>query len=240
MGKETSINKMPAVSSILVVDCVITDFYRRDPLIGLITRKKPPFQDKFCLPGGHFDAGVWDDEDECFVASKERGCDSTFEAVASRELQEEVGLSVEPSEWQFIMHLTFPDRDPRHDQRRISAVFWKDLHSRSALELGKAGSDAAKWGVYQLLSLKAKDMGFDHWQVIQWLQKEWRKLENQWYWDGHKYLHRCHDQYKDFGIIYRHDSVSRTFYEDHSVRQPIKFCPVCGLDLQLPVIITNK
>lgn len=238
MGKESHTNNSPSVCSTLVVDCVVTSLYRTIPLIGLITRKKYPYADRYCLPGGHFDAGVWNQEKQCFEMNSQHGCDLTIEQTASRELAEEAMLCVSPDEWQFLMFLTAPNRDPRPDMRRLSAVFWKDFSSFSSLLLGKANSDAASWTITNLMSLTEEVMGFDHWLVIQKLQKHWAETARTWSFDGFKYVHKCNELFHDFGEIWRHPNANEA-YHSHShntILQPIKFCPGCGKSLTLPII----
>lgn len=116
--------------------------------ILLIRRAKPPFEDRWVLPGGHVDPQ-----------------DQTLARAAARELEEEVGLSISPRALEPLMKLDGPDRDPRPG-RRISHVFLLRLPSVALLTNCRAGSDAASFALHALSSLCREQIGFDHFEVI--------------------------------------------------------------------------
>jgi len=117
----------------------------RDKII-LIRRAKPPFEDKFVLPGGH----VEEDDASLIVA-------------AARELYEEIGLLIDPTSLEQIAILDSPNRDPRG--RKISIVF-KVIITETEFRMCKAGSDAASLVALDIDSICHEDMGFDHYEVI--------------------------------------------------------------------------
>lgn len=115
--------------------------------ILLIKRAKAPFQNKLVLPGGHVETG------------------ESLVAAAVRELEEEVGLHLEPSRLRELVTLDSPDRDPRPG-RRVSTVFVVELVSDAEAAPCRAGSDAASLHWRRLSSLLAREIGFDHFQAI--------------------------------------------------------------------------
>lgn len=115
--------------------------------IILIKRSKEPFMDKFVLPGGHVDVE-----------------DKSVAAACARETEEEIGLTLDPDRFEFLMVLDAPDRDPRQ-VRRISIAYTINVASDVVSEL-KAETDAASVHVHPLAELSPADMGFDHYLVI--------------------------------------------------------------------------
>lgn len=115
--------------------------------ILLIKRTKPPFMDRLVLPGGHVEAG------------------ESLRAAATRELEEEAGLRIDPSSLRELATLDAPDRDPRPG-RRVSAVFAVEIVSPVGC---LAGSDAASLHWRRLSSLSADEIGFDHFEAIRLL-----------------------------------------------------------------------
>ena len=104
--------------------------------IVLIKRRNEPLG--WALPGGFVDYG------------------ESLEVAASREAQEETGLSLENLQ-QFRAY-SDPHRDPR--QHTLSVVFIAD--GRGDLS---SGDDAAETGIFELDTLP-KDLCFDHGQII--------------------------------------------------------------------------
>ncbi len=129
---------------IMTVDILLLDEYDN---VLLIRRAKPPFEDKFVLPGGHVDEG------------------ERFEFAAARELKEEVGIEVSPYDLQFICRLDAPDRDPRPG-RRISYVFGMRI-PQHLLTKARAGSDAQSIHLIRLCDLTRDLLGFDHYKVVE-------------------------------------------------------------------------
>lgn len=134
---------------ILTVDIVVT--YDQQKVL-LIKRRHPPFQDKYCLPGGHVDPD-----------------DRSAAHAAARELEEETGIRVSAAELSLLMVLDAPDRDPREDGRRISLVYVVALADGARLVDLQASSDAAHVVMYDLEELKEEQVGFDHYQAIEQL-----------------------------------------------------------------------
>lgn len=118
----------------------------------LIRRAKPPFMDKFVLPGGHVEEG------------------ETLAEACAREAVEEIGFKVNPNILRLLAVLDDPKRDPRHG-RRVSVVFTVDVTPRALCDLA-AGSDAASLELRSIASLQSEEMGFDHFKVIQLLRQK--------------------------------------------------------------------
>lgn len=116
--------------------------------IVLIKRAKPPFMDKLVLPGGHVDLE-----------------DADHIRAAARELDEEIGIRVDPSRLQFLTFLDAPGRDPRPGVR-VSDVFVLYLDSMDDLAGCKAATDAASIHVREISSLTPDEIGFDHFVAI--------------------------------------------------------------------------
>ena len=113
--------------------------------IVLIKRAKEPFLDKLVMPGGHVESD-----------------DSSVAIACARELEEEIGLQIDPQNLKLLTVLDSPDRDPRPG-RLISIVYRIDLESEPLL---KAATDAKEVVIRNLNELTANEIGFDHWQAI--------------------------------------------------------------------------
>ena len=135
---------------ILTVDILVTINHKD---ILLISRAKPPFEDRLVMPGGHVEAG------------------EVLSAAAVRELEEETGLIVSLEELSPLAVLDAMNRDPRPG-RRVSHVFHVDLDDRSRVETCCAASDAKEIVIRSINSLRAEEIGFDHWLAIEKLKKE--------------------------------------------------------------------
>lgn len=133
----------PTVDAAIVID---------HEFLLLIERTKPPFLEKLVFPGGHVDAG-----ESCRVA-------------CAREVLEEVGLEITLDRLELLALLDEPGRDPRpgHD---LSIVFRVNL-SREDTNSAKAMTDAKSLHLVRILDLTPDQVGFDHWQAIEKLQKE--------------------------------------------------------------------
>ncbi|MFH1947038.1 MAG: NUDIX domain-containing protein [Candidatus Magasanikbacteria bacterium] len=136
------------MSQILITtDALVTINNEKVVLIG---RAKEPFMDKLVMPGGHVDLG-----------------DKSVAHACVRELEEEVGLKVDPEDLNFLMVLDGLDRDPRVDARRISIVYTVNILDRSLLSGLQAATDAKEIFIKNIKDLKPEDMGFDHWLVVE-------------------------------------------------------------------------
>ena len=130
----------------LTVDAIVFMRLKDETNVLLIQRDRPPFQNKWALPGGFVDM------------------DETVEESIARELKEETNLEkVDLFQFQSFSKI---DRDPRG--RTVSVVFYgfTDL-SNSDL---KAGDDArnAKW--FKINNLP--DLAFDHNEIIELAKNE--------------------------------------------------------------------
>ncbi len=125
----------PAVT----VDIIV--FRNKMSEVLLIKRLHPPFQDHWALPGGFVDM------------------DETLEEAATRELEEETGITG-ISLHQFHA-FSDPGRDPRH--RTISVIFWGI--SENSNSLAKAGSDAGEVCWFNLNVLPS--LAFDHEKILE-------------------------------------------------------------------------
>jgi len=122
--------------------------------IVLISRTKPPFQDKLVLPGGHFESS-----------------DKSLSDACAREALEEISLKIDPDKLRLLKVLDDPKRDPR-EGRRISVVFRLDLIGYEFLKDLSPASDAKKIHINKIDSLTQNEIGFDHWKVIEELKKK--------------------------------------------------------------------
>ena len=124
----------------ITADVVILTIRNKQLQVLLIERKSAPFQGKWALPGGFLDLN------------------ETLRQCASRELQEETGVS-----GVFLEQLyTFgsPERDPR--ERVVSGAYYALIPS-DRLHL-RAATDAAAVGWYAMDNLP--ELGFDHGKII--------------------------------------------------------------------------
>lgn len=131
----------PAVT----VDCLIFRKVSGRWQLLLIQRAKPPFQEKWALPGGFVEI------------------DEPLTTAAERELKEETGLR----EIELKQFYTFgqPGRDPRG--RTISVVYYGFLDNST--QTPDAGSDARNADWYELDDLP--ELAFDHDKIIYMARK---------------------------------------------------------------------
>lgn len=125
----------------VVVDIIVQ---RGDGKILLITRKDSPFKDCLALPGG-------------YVNINENIVDA-----ATRELQEETGISLSRGELDFLGVFDKPDRDPRG--RVISHVYY--IRSRDKYLEAKANDDAKELGWFSMDELEDIPLAFDHSDIL--------------------------------------------------------------------------
>jgi 8-oxo-dGTP diphosphatase len=123
----------------VTVDAVVFKQEEEETFVLLISRKNPPFQNQWALPGGF----VEQDED--------------LETAAKRELKEETGIELSSCEQLYTFGK--PDRDPRGRTISIAYVGFANLTDKP-----KAADDAkeAKW-----FSIKElPKLAFDHQEII--------------------------------------------------------------------------
>jgi 8-oxo-dGTP diphosphatase len=106
----------------------------------VVRRGNPPFEGRWALPGGYLEV----DED--------------LAPAAARELHEETGIDVDPSDLRQLGAYGAPGRDPRG--RTISVAHLVELDGAPE---PKGGSDAdeARWVLLDDL-LASDDLAFDH------------------------------------------------------------------------------
>ena len=119
------------------VDCII----ETPRGLVLIKRKNWPFQDRWCLPGGHVDAN------------------ETAEQALERETLEETGIRIKAEHSQLVGVYSEPDRDPKKP-RSISACYYARTEQNP-----RAGSDAEQVKQFTWEKIPKK-LGFDHAQML--------------------------------------------------------------------------
>lgn len=129
----------------LTVDALIT--VARSQVV-LIRRAKPPFMDRLVMPGGHVEES-----------------DESLAAACVRELEEEIGLLVQPQELRELMTLDTLGRDPRKSVS-TSVVFTLDFATQAELASCQAGSDALEIVIRDIATLMPEEIGFDHYLAI--------------------------------------------------------------------------
>jgi len=108
--------------------------------ILLICRKNPPFQGMWALPGGFMEI------------------DETVEEAATRELEEETGLTdVDLKQFKTFSQV---DRDPR--TRIVTVVFYGSVSFENSVATGGDDAEGAEWFALDDLP----PLGFDHNQII--------------------------------------------------------------------------
>jgi 8-oxo-dGTP diphosphatase len=126
----------------VAVDAIVFGYSKKEGVsVVLISRKYPPYQNAWALPGG-------------FVLSGE-----SLEDAVQRELLEETGIAVNYLEQLFTFGK--PDRDPR--QRVISVAYFGLVNTSHYQEL-KASTDAAHARWFPIKKLPV--LAFDHKQIL--------------------------------------------------------------------------
>jgi 8-oxo-dGTP diphosphatase len=132
----------PAVTVDIAVFCKSGESHK----ILLIQRGRPPFQEKWALPGGFIEM------------------DETLEQSALRELEEETGLKNVSLE-QFKTYGD-PGRDPRG--RTVSVVFYGFVDSGNSTVEGADDAKSADW----FTASQIPEMAFDHGMILNDLVKK--------------------------------------------------------------------
>jgi 8-oxo-dGTP diphosphatase len=109
----------------------------------VVRRGNPPFEGQWALPGGYLEVG----ED--------------LAVSAARELEEETGVRLDPSELRQLGAYGAPDRDPRG--RTISVAHVVRLDSAS---VAKGGDDAAEAAWVEVGKALDDGLAFDHDQIV--------------------------------------------------------------------------
>jgi len=121
---------------LLTVDCVILN----DSSLVLIKRAHEPYKNWYALPGGFVDVG------------------ETLEEACCREVKEETGVEILPSDLKLIGAYSNPKRDTRHHV--VSIAF---LSHTPGVNL-EAGDDALS--VELVSDWEEIDIAFDHKNII--------------------------------------------------------------------------
>ena len=135
----------PAVS----VDCVVFGVDEEDLKVLLIQRKLDPFRGHWALPGG-------------FVR-----VDESLEQAATRELEEETGVSIRYLEQLYTFGEV--DRDPR--ERVITVAYYALVNLRDHCPTASSDAQQAAW--YRIDDAPA--LAFDHEEILAVAR---RRLEN--------------------------------------------------------------
>ncbi|MFJ1837933.1 NUDIX domain-containing protein [Streptomyces sp. NPDC088175] len=112
-----------------------------DGQIALVERRWEPFEGEHALPGGHVD-------------EKE-----TSRMAASRELFEEAGVEVAPTDLEQLGVFDEPDRDPRG--RYVTVVYLARVPAGTVLTAGDDARTATWWPLTSLPPL-----AFDHADIL--------------------------------------------------------------------------
>jgi len=127
----------------VTADAIIFDITAHTVL--LIKRKYEPFKDSWALPGGHVDKG------------------ERVSYAASRELEEETGLQVNPEALEFVGLFDDPDADPRGPVLRL--VYAGTVVNKPET---RAGDDAAETTWINVMDVISGNVpiAFDHRKMI--------------------------------------------------------------------------
>lgn len=128
---------------IVAVDCLLIT---ADKKVVLIRRATSPYVGMLALPGG-----------------KVESTDHTLVEACVREVGEELGICISPSELRLLMVLDTPGRDPRSGLR-ISIVFVAVLPD--GMEFHPNPREVCEVVLMPPSSIGKTDMAFDHYQAI--------------------------------------------------------------------------
>jgi 8-oxo-dGTP diphosphatase len=109
----------------------------------VVRRGNPPFEGQWALPGGYLEV----DED--------------LATSAARELSEETGLDVDPSDLRQLGAYGAPDRDPRGRTISVAHVLRLDSPAEAA-----GGDDAAEAAWVEVGKALDDGLAFDHDQIV--------------------------------------------------------------------------
>ena len=109
----------------------------------VVRRGNPPFEGQWALPGGFLEV------------------DEELADGAARELQEETGVRLDPTDLRQLGAYGAPDRDPRGRTISIAHV----VHLESASE-AKGGDDAADAAWVEVGKALDEGLAFDHDQIL--------------------------------------------------------------------------
>jgi ADP-ribose pyrophosphatase YjhB (NUDIX family) len=132
--------------------CIITD--EAEKKILLIKRGNHPCLGKWALPGGFSEAG------------------ERIEETAARELEEETGIKMDPSELTLVGVYSKPGRDPRG--WTVSAAYLAKVDPEKVKPIAADDAADAKWFLisegHKLtcgeISLGLSDLAFDHEDIV--------------------------------------------------------------------------
>lgn len=139
---------MSCVDLIIIVDNEVNDVINKKyPFKVLsIKRGKEPFKGMWANPGGNIDEG-------------ERPIDA-----AVRELEEETGLKLQPTDFRFVGKYDTPWRDPRN-KNCVSYAFEASLQEVPTVNPGDDAVECA-WNEVSLDGEMKVKMAFDHQEII--------------------------------------------------------------------------
>lgn len=133
----------------LAVDIIVSN---TDPNPSVLVVKRGPrtlpeeYRSRYVLPGGHAENN------------------ESLKNAAVRELNEETGLKLQPSDLTFIEIADDPDRDPR--KRVISVVYHAVVTEFSFNRQPMDETEISAVHVVPLSQLSHSDMGFDHYEIL--------------------------------------------------------------------------
>lgn len=124
-------------------------FNERGELL-LIQRGKEPFINKYALPGGRMEIG------------------ETAEENCARELMEECGIHINPSDLKLLGVYSNPERDPRRHNVSIAYIGFVTGQTPTETPEGKNPKFSSNFA--------GLEFAFDHGQIIQDAMVEFKKL----------------------------------------------------------------
>jgi 8-oxo-dGTP diphosphatase len=127
----------------VTVDVVALALVDGQTHVLVVRRGNPPFEGQWALPGGYLEV----DED--------------LAVSAARELAEETGVHVDPSELRQLGAYGAPDRDPRGRTISVAHVVRLDAASDA-----KGGDDAAEAAWVEVGKALDDGLAFDHEQIV--------------------------------------------------------------------------
>ncbi len=135
----------------VAVDIVVLTVKDAELCVLLVMRNEHPFKGTWALPGGFLRVGP---------SAKDQGED--LDAAATRELEEETGLSAEQVFLEQLHTFGKAGRDPR---MRVVSVAYYALVRPDLLPLVRPGGDASRVGWTAVSA--ARELAFDHHEIIE-------------------------------------------------------------------------